>query len=523
MTKQDTKIGKVSIDQVIEERANAAFRRVRNRLRKHFPKEIVAACINKLNEHPDNKIGHLRSYSPWRLLLLIKWTFVYGDYLSPKRKRLTTYHFNYLLNLMHDFEGSMRLPTEHDSLLLFFRKMAFQQFWLQHELSVTALARQSILFASLEANHPFQTQFLEKAGVPISEFIELSIMLTTRFFIEKKKSVSVEWFKTVNKSFRQGTIESFLNFLSSDFDSLRDHLIQSEQVGKKPLYEAYENTPLAATPMLKHGLEYTPFSPYLLVRSLETAIYDTLKADDRAKFMERFGGLFERYVENSISATGLPFLNENHLREALPGNGKVVDYLLIDEDAAVFIDSKGVEMAYLGMVGYQREIIKDRSKDSVLKGIQQGLETAIRLKAVQHIGQLTFPKSKNYLIVVTYKDLFLGNGTDFYQYVAKDTLDRIVAGYKDIQIPFEHMYFMQIEDFDLLMGSVASGESRLKDILELAVKSDGHPSTKKFTFDQHIWEACPDAKPPTWLIAEAKSITNRCVARFDVPKSIAEE
>ena len=39
-----------------EERVNAAFRRVRNRLRKHFPLEIVLACIKKLNEEPTDHI-----------------------------------------------------------------------------------------------------------------------------------------------------------------------------------------------------------------------------------------------------------------------------------------------------------------------------------------------------------------------------------------------------------------------------------------------------------------------------------
>jgi len=262
-----------------EERVNEAFRKVRNRLKKHFPLEIVSACIKKLNEQPTNRIQHLRMYPPWRLLLLIKWTFIYGEYLSPHRRRLTVNDFNYLLNLMHDFEGRLRHPDEYENTFLFFRNMAFQQFWLQHEFNIANFARQSLLFGRLESGHPFKRMFIEKCGVSIPEFIELAMMIMTRFTVEKQMSVTSNWFRTVADKYKAGAIQKFLDLLSIDFDSLREKVAKEKQPKRKISYEAYEKTPLRVNPLLKHDSRYYPFSPELLARCLETFIYDTLRSD----------------------------------------------------------------------------------------------------------------------------------------------------------------------------------------------------------------------------------------------------
>lgn len=499
-----------------EERVNTAFRRVRNRLRKHYPEEIILACIKKLNEKPQDRIQHLRMYPPWRLLLLMKWTFIYGEYLSPYRKSLTLSDFNYLLNLMHNLEGCLRRPSEYENVFLFFRNIAFQQFWLQHELNWANFARQSILFGRLDKRHPFQERFVEKFGISIPQFIELAIMLMTRFIMNKEMSVTADWFKPVADKYEAGTIQRFLDLLSRDIDSLKALLMDTHKPSRKVSYEAYEKTPLREIPLLKHNQKYYPFLPGLLARSVETLIYDALRSEDPADFMAKFGSIFERYVGSSISKMRIRFFSEKDLMRILPGAGKLVDYLLIDKNARVFIDAKGVEMSYLGMVGHQPEVIKDKTKNSVIKGIQQGFETIRRLEDVNAIDGIDIKKAENYLIVVTFKDLFVGNGTDFYEYVAKDTLKKLVSQSGGMAlIPFEHMYFMSIDDFDLLAGAIASGKIGLAQTLEHAVKADTLPQTKKFTFGQHIYDMYPKAQPPKWLADEGKYILDCSSLRFN--------
>ncbi len=498
-----------------ESTVNEAFRRVRNRLRKHYPEEIILACVSKLNEQPSDKMRHLVMYPPWRLLLLVKWALLHGDYVSPDRRLLEVNDFNYLLNLMHDLEGKLRLPSEYDNAFLFFRNMAFQQFWLQREFNMVSFGRQGMLFGALDNSHPFQKTFADKSGVTIQQFLELAMMLMTRFVVQKKMSVTTSWFSSVAHNYEAGTIERFLSLLSGDIESLRNKLAQTRQSSSKVSYEVYEKTPLRETPLLKHGSEYYPFSPQLLARSLETFLYDTLRSDDPGAFMDRFGSIFERYVGNSLSNTGIPFLRERDLARAIPSQGKLIDYVLVDKDSNVFIDAKGVEMSYLGMVGHRPELIEHRTRDSIIKGIEQGFEVVKRLEGIDKIGGIPIGKTDNYLIIVTFKDLFVGNGRDFHNYVAQDTLDGLVSKYGAIApIPFDHMYFMSVDDFDMLAGAIASQPIRLVEAIDHALRADSEPATKKFTFGQHLQDICPALESPKWLRDECEAILARCALRF---------
>jgi hypothetical protein len=415
------------------------------------------------------------------------------------------------MNLMHDLEGHLPLPSQIGDVLLFFRKMAFQQFWLQHRLNLADFARQSILFGKLNQEHPFQKSFEEKTGITISEFMELAIMLVTRFVATKEIWIDKDWFRSASEYYGDGTAQRFLDCLSSDITMLKTILIRDSS-RHSTQHEIYEKTPLRNTPLFKIQGRYFSFSRELLARSLENKIYDTLRSDNPGEFMNKFGPIFEKYVGETISKTGLPVVNESDLRKVFP-ESKVVDYLLVDNGTNIFIDAKGVEMAYLGMVGHQPEIITDKTRDSILKGIMQGFETAANIKDLNMISGIPLGKNNSYLFVVTYKDMFLGTGQDFYESVAKATLNEIVAKFDGVPpISYDHMYFISIEEFDLLVSAICSKQIALNDFLVRVVQNDAAFQTKKFTFDQHIFEFFPDVQPPDWLIEESNKIRNRCAA-----------
>lgn len=188
----------------------------------------------------------------------------------------------------------------------------------------------------------------------------------------------------------------------------------------------------------------------------------------------------------------------------------------MDGNNRIFIDAKGVEMSYLGKVEMDPRIITDKTRDSIVKGIEQGLETAKRLEKLGEIGEMEVGKGSNYLIIVTFKDMYVGNGVDFYEYIAKDTLNKIVGQSDNMaSIPFEHMYFMSIDDFDLLTSGIASEGFNLTEIFDHAVKCDALWKTKKLTFGQHIDDKYPKKQAPVWLVTEAKQILERCRLRFN--------
>lgn len=54
------------------------------------------------------------------------------------------------------------------------------------------------------------------------------------------------------------------------------------------------------------------------------------------------------------------FMDERQLIADLPSGTKVVDFLLADCAGNVFVDAKGVEMAYQGKVSHRPDIILDK-------------------------------------------------------------------------------------------------------------------------------------------------------------------
>jgi hypothetical protein len=498
-----------------DSRAYSAFKRVRNRLRKNYPEDIVLACISRMMRPDASSIEEMRRYQPWFLFLLIKWTLLYGEFLSPRRRRLELRDFNYLVNLMHDLNSAVRQPSEYDNIFLFLRNVAFQQFWLQEVLAAPRLSRQSIMFGHLVQSHPFGSEFFDQIGITIEDFIQLGIILLTRFFDPQSQVFVTEgWFTSVEQGYGADTVQSFLVAVSLDLDSVQRYLKELESTPHSVSYQFYEQTPLKRYPLLKHDGKYFCYSRNLLFHALQTFVYDTLRSKDPGAFMQKFGkDIFEQYVERSLSYIGVPFLTEKKLRNHLGEDGKLVDFLLVDDDMHVFVDAKGVEMGYLGMVSHRPEVIQDKTKSSILKGIAQGYDTARRLSNIQHIGGLSVGAKDNYLLVITFKDLYVGSGQDFYEYIAKE--DEIVKEYGNRHwIPFENMYFLSIDDLDLFAQCIRAGKVGLAEGLRKAVEADKHPSTKRFVFRQHVFEVCPDGKVPRYLEDEFISISDHIKSRM---------
>lgn len=158
------------------------MKRLRKEIRQFDPKKIVDACIAQLRTWEkttdiQNQFLLYRRYPPWFLLLLIKWSFLYGrwDKVLPNKEFDGT-TLGRLMNRMHNLDNLTRLPRQYDHTYLFFRNSAFQQFWLQEETEDKArLARQIFLFGNLQDNHTFKREFKQNSGIEINHFIELSV------------------------------------------------------------------------------------------------------------------------------------------------------------------------------------------------------------------------------------------------------------------------------------------------------------------------------------------------------------
>ena len=505
-----------------EYRAVEHFKRIRNRLRRYKPQEIVLACIKRLNiEHDTTEkyIQELRFYPPWFLFLLIKWTIKYGEYASPDRKSLTEADFRYLINLIHDFFGVQRGPTDYGGVYLFFRTIAYQQLWVQENYAINKLGRQHKFFSILPPNHYLKSLFKSETNISIDDFIELTFALLTRFITQKELFITESWFGPLENAYPPGTITKFLSIFSKNWSDLKDYLENQPQVSVA--YEFHEQTPLRRYPLLKIQDKYFCFSRELISHSAQNIVYDILREKDAAKFMDKFGDIFERYVEDVLSKTKLHYLTEKELKQKLNPKEKVVDFVVVEANANIFIDAKGIELSTIGMVSHISQIVTDKSRNSIIKGVEQYYSTVNQCLATTLFD---VSNKRNYLIIITYKDVFLGSGKDFLNDIAIDKYSQIISKYPNCNfLRSDQIYFISIDDFDLLVELIISRNKSISEVLEFAVKSDQINETKKFLFRQHLTEISNDLRNVSYLNEHFVEIANSCENKIRQTSSISEE
>lgn len=462
-----------------------AYKIVRNRFRNFDSRLLIAGCLNYLHQPAKDDLEQLKRL-PWLILLLIKWILLDEQSFSPRKQAPTTNDLNELFQLVHDLGKHIRLPTQFDHHRLFFRCISYQQFIYQHEFSLGHLTRQMVLFSDLPDNHQIKTQFRALTGIDINKFLELAVALLARFIAQDQHSISVNWFSSLGDKYSRQDVVHFLSSLSKSLEEAMTTL-QAQDNHRRPASEYYEQTPFINFPLLHNGDEFICINQKILFRCLEHFIYDRLRAWNPESFMNKFGLMFEKYVERAIRHTGLPYANEDEVRKVIGENGNLIDFVISDGDANIFVDAKAVEIGHLGKVSHISEVVRGKTETSILKAIKQAHDVMHRLKQLKNNNSPLQSKNSNYLVVITYKELYVGNGKTFYESIAKEKIDEIYSHYKGSEtISLENMYFLAIEDFEFFVEGIHSKQVGFVEGLERAKTADSHPETMKFDFSQHI-------------------------------------
>lgn len=443
-----------------------ARKRIMNQLGKFESSSVLNALIWELRAFEASDLQQFRRRPPWRTLLLIRWFLQRGHYSSGHRPPMSQGDLAKLINAAGDLEVLLELPSDHPDFTLFLRKIAFQQFWFQENLQLAHFTRQLVLFRQLPVAHPLATLFERVVGVPIAEFVTVLAAITLHL-APNQVTVDRSFFTPLEPYFSRPTIDGVLATISKDRNGLRDFLRANPFDDVRSHYEYYARTPLARYPLLRSGTRFIPYSSTVLGRGAETLVYDILREEDASTLMNHFGELFELYVRRGITLTGSPFLDEKELKQRF-GSGKVVDFAFSCHDGTLLIDAKGVELPLGALVTREVEFLSSRLQNSVFKGLEQAADMASRMK-------LTEPP---YVLIITYKDLQLGNGADLSRYVDQTRVPR--------SLDMTRVYFASVEEFDYLAAGLRSHGMHPIQFFEKVRSLDADPSTKKYRLMQHI-------------------------------------
>lgn len=151
-------------------------------------------------------------------------------------------------------------------------------------------------------------------------------------------------------------------------------------------------------------------------------------------------------------------------------------------------------MSPLAKVTPDASAVRNHLSTSVIKAICQGMQTASLIARAPPTGFEDAVK-EFFLVVVTYKDLFIGAGEDFIvgdvekevrAFCATNAIDPAL-------VPAANITFASVSEFELLVAScVATGRS-MSAVLRGAAIANRDGRTKRFNLEQHIGEAFPHA------------------------------
>lgn len=473
------------------------YKKIRNQFRKYDSIDLIKKLINYANSGEKN-LENIH-YHPWLIILLIKWILLDDNFFDINRKSINSNQLNKINSSIFNLNMYTRLPSNYDNNYLFMRAIIYQQSIYQKNISLSNILRQHLLFNTLEDNSYLSKIFYQKNNISIKNFILLSFVLMAAYDYRKLRLriIKRKWFSSLN--IEKSVIDSYLKCISGDFIAIRDYLINSKDSHKKTSSKSiFEQTPLTAKPLLNTGENYYSFHKGILFHHLEYFIYDQLRSYNAEKFMKAFGRSFESYIGDILKDLPLEIFTENDLKKFGKDAKKVVDFIVSEKKTNIFIEAKGVAGTHGGMTSHLARIVEDQTSNTALKALKQANEVFSNiLNDIILIPEL-MNKENTFLIVVTYKELYLSNGISFKENIAQNSISEMYNDNEKV-IPLENIYFISIESFEYMCSFIENGYGCFSDILEYAKKADSKRDTRKFDFQQHLTAMGIDKRIPKKL------------------------
>ncbi len=498
------------------------FRNIRNRISRLNGEGLLRCAISMLHHDDAADIERQKYYGIWDLLLLAKWTIMFGDFSNYRRHEyITEYKFNALINRIKNLSAIVRGFRTERELVLYVRHLAFQQFWTQRGESLPlGIARQYIAFGNLNDNHRLNQIFLANTGISIANFLELSIHLTSHSLTKRQPNIAIDWFQPVVDSYGNEMLIRYFDTLSKSVDDMRKWLkLLEEERNRSGMGvddEYFEPTPFLLYPLLKAENGYIVISPDLLVESLASYVYYKLRDIDVVSLMSKFGRIFESLVERSLRSVVTNVYTETDLVKhlGLRENQRLVDFLIVEGGCNIFVEAKGVIMNAKGIVADRPGTVRQQLKTTVLKGLDQAYSIASLIQSRRDLDGRPIGTDDNYLLIVTFKDLHLGQGQEFRYTFAPDEVNKIVARYGGREwIPLSNVFILCIDDLDAWLGLVAGGAVTITESLEKAVEHV--KSTRAFNPFQQLYVDYPDSRVLLPYLGEANDeLFSRVINRF---------
>lgn len=459
----------------------------RERLRELDTASVIAGCLFYL-QRPENDGIEWYKRIPFISLLIIKWA---AELWEPDSKRRLPEDgdFDYIHQKLWDANGELASPLP---LSIGLRRIAFQQFWYQRRFDLGSLPRQALIFGELMNESTVLNEFTQEFKIEAKDFIRQLAHIGSQIGV----LLDLEYLRVLKPVTRPEDAEHFpivREFLIARLADLHEYAVRLSGYGTPRHVELCEQSPLIRTPFIRTAKGDECIHHKVLFRSLETSLYDILRSRGPEIFMREFGPAFEKYVDRVLGELEGVVIREADLQAMLPGEGKCVDFAMVDDDLLLLIDTKGIEGHYDELYHNLPEILTAKLRTTALHAIDQAVDTVRRLP--DHMRRpLTI------FLCVTYKHLNIGDGSALRD-LTVGTPEWDAPRWHDASLPPSHMFTVSISELERLCGVVRAGLPAVE-VLGKILSDNGAPDTRKLLFEQHLMHLGPvDIPQCSWEAA----------------------
>ncbi|WP_345874488.1 GapS1 family protein [Shewanella algae] len=463
--------------------------KIRNLIKRYTKASVVQHLLTRLHTVYRGEFSVLGR--PWTVCLMLEWTLE----LEPNQSAVPATEKDVwkILNKILALQGKATNFADEDNIWLSLRAFLLTQLRFQTNQIVHNyfLVRLFTIMCHESASRSFRDSFKAQTEIELEDFFVLSVFFFSIFYISKKPVIKYEEFlPKLSPGYPVTLIKQYLSLVGANFQQLQqlmkcrkfeirgDGDVRAEEYFSEPL--------LLEKPILILAEGISTVHPYVASIGLSEFVLRTLKTADSEGFRDKFTKEFEDYLAYVFNVYGFEITREEQLKVIYKDNkiqGKVIDFLHQRNGTSVFIDAKGVEPNQKVLVTDQSHIIKDKLRDTHLKGIKQAGECAAKLSDVGFDKLAEF--NDRYALIVTHQDFYLGNGVKLASYLGQEyrqRIDEAVAG----RIPLKNIHFCCVADLEGILALCNETETEISDFLDFCAAEEEVPETAKFEMRQHI-------------------------------------
>lgn len=452
------------------------YKPIRNYMRKFDRLELLTNFLIISQENSrDNNILKSNGYLPWEILLALRWVIldwhnITGSQLPDIKK------CKKILNSIKYFQEKEEKFLKKDyemGIVKFTRKYAYQQFWMQETPDYRGIARTVELFSNSGFSKIFDKIFQSHFEVARIDFYRILILLFSIFINSNLKFINENHLQSLYPEMKSGCL-AVLRKLSigiSDFEEFNN----TNPVTNYSL-QIFEKSTLLKKPFYSQGGNYYPWNLSLLNYFISYGSYDLIKEVNPELFGDEFGKIFESYIENRLKHYKTHYITEKEQTEA--ESKKKVDFILKGAQQQVLIEAKSIEAKKHESINSTKQILKNRYGENIVKAVAQADSY---LSATSN----TKPNRDTFLIIVSYKELYLGNGESVWkEFIAELLKERFEIA--DSYVDPKKIFIMPIGAFDKLLNYTGGNTERIIQVLVDCQNAQKLPETTRFVFDQYL-------------------------------------